>query len=260
MYRQLDPEQTIHTLKTLSNRINERFPDSGLFKVCAEVLTLAGETRGRIAWMSRPHAPIRICITMLLLTAALSCWFVVDHVKADDSEFEVSEFVPMLEAGLNATVLIGAALYFLLTLESRIKHSRALRALHELRAISHVIDMHQLTKDPSQLLSGADLRTRSSPQRTLTAFQLTRYLDYCSELLSLIGKMAALYAQSIPDTVVLQAVNDIEELTNGLSRKIWQKIMILDDDVQRDRLPSPDVAVAPTAIKDTPDHINPAMH
>jgi hypothetical protein len=109
-----------------------------------------------------------------------------------------------------------------------------LRALHELRAISHVIDMHQLTKDPSQLLSRSGNRTASSPQRTLTAFQLIRYLDYCSELLSLIGKLGALYAQSIPDTVVLQAVNDIEVLTNGLSRKIWQKIMILDDDVQRD--------------------------
>jgi hypothetical protein len=60
---------------------------------------------------------------------------------------------------------------------------------------------------------------------------LTRYLDYCSELLSLVGKLAALYAQSTSDPVVLQAVNDIEQLTNGLARKIWQKIMMLDDDV-----------------------------
>ena len=30
------------------------------------------------------------------------------------------------------------------------------------------------------------------------------------------------------DGVVLAAVNDIEELTNGLSRKIWQKLTLLD--------------------------------
>ncbi len=59
-------------------------------------------------------------------------------------------------------------------------------------------------------------------------------------MLSLIGKLAALYAQSIPDSVVMQAVNDIETLTNGLSRSIWQKIMILDDDLHRNPSASPD--------------------
>ncbi|MFM7924284.1 MAG: hypothetical protein ACKPJJ_29030, partial [Planctomycetaceae bacterium] len=67
----------------------------------------------------------------------------------------------------------------------------------------------------------------------------TRYLDYCSELLSLVGKLAALYAQSTSDPVVLQSVNDIEQLTNGLSRKIWQKIMMLDDDVSPNPTESP---------------------
>jgi hypothetical protein len=92
--------------------------------------------------------------------------------------------------------------------------------------------MHQLTKDPSQVIVGVGNRTPSSPKRTLTAYQLTRYLDYCTEMLSLVGKLAALYAQSNSDSVVLQAVNDIETLTNGISRKIWQKIMILDNDLK----------------------------
>jgi hypothetical protein len=235
MYRQLNQDLTISTLQTLSNRIQERFPDSGLYRVSLELLNVAAETRGRIEWMSRAHLPIRLCISLILISAFGSCWMVVRHVRADDSEFQLEEFVPMLEAGLNALVLIGAALFFLFTLESRIKQSRAMRALHELRAISHVIDMHQLTKDPSQLIAASGLRTPSSPSRTLTAFQLIRYLDYCSELLSLIGKLGALYAQSIPDAVVLNAVNDIEVLTNGLSRKIWQKIMILDDDLIREK-------------------------
>jgi hypothetical protein len=51
-------------------------------------------------------------------------------------------------------------------------------------------------------------------------------------MLSLVGKLAALYAQSNSDSVVLQSVNDIETLTNGISRKIWQKIMILDNDLK----------------------------
>jgi hypothetical protein len=131
------------------------------------------------------------------------------------------------EAGLNVTILLGAAVLFLATTEVRIKRGRALKAIHELRALAHVIDMHQLTKDPEQLLANMT-HTPSSPKRTLNAPELIRYLDYCSEMLSLIGKLAALYVQKFDDPVALAAVNDVEQLTTGLSRKIWQKIMILN--------------------------------
>ncbi len=46
-------------------------------------------------------------------------------------------------------------------------------------------------------------------------------------MLSITGKLAALYAQSVNDDVVVEAVNDIEELGSNLSRKIWQKIMLI---------------------------------
>ena len=44
----------------------------------------------------------------------------------------------------------------------------------------------------------------------------------------LTSKIAALYVQYFDDRIALQAVNEIENLTTGLSRKIWQKVMILD--------------------------------
>jgi hypothetical protein len=117
----------------------------------------------------------------------------------------------------------GVAVFFLVTLETRVKRRRA---LHELRVIAHIIDMHQLTKDPERMTTErADMA--SSPRRAMTPAELGRYLDYCSELLSLTGKIAALYVQRFPDTVAVATVNEIEDLTTGLSRKIWQKLMIL---------------------------------
>lgn len=62
----------------------------------------------------------------------------------------------------------------------------------------------------------------------MTRFELARYLDYASEMLSLTSKIAALYVQYFDDRVALQAVKQIENLTTGLSRKIWQKVMIID--------------------------------
>ena len=70
--------------------------------------------------------------------------------------------------------------------------------------------------------------TASSPQHRLSPFELSRYLDYCSEALSLISKIAALYVQSFQDPVVLDAVDDMEDLTTGISRKVWQKITLID--------------------------------
>lgn len=227
MYRKLDPQKTIATLKTLANRIDERFPGASLNGVCTELSAIANETCGRIAWVSQPYKAIRFAVVLVIAAAGYLGWLLIREVRIQEGGFGLEE----LDAGTNTIVVTGAALFFLFSLESRLKRARILHAIDELRAVSHVIDMHQLTKDPSHLLGSGSKRTKSSPHRTLTPFQLTRYLDYCSEMLSLVGKLGALYAQSTADSVVLQAVNDIETLTNGISRKIWQKIMILDDDL-----------------------------
>ena len=47
-------------------------------------------------------------------------------------------------------------------------------------------------------------------------------------MLALLSKLAALHTQHFNDPVTLEAVNDVENLTQGLARTIWQKIMILD--------------------------------
>jgi hypothetical protein len=146
---------------------------------------------------------------------------------------EITEIIQTSEAGLSEAVLIGAGLLFLIGWERRLKRSRALRALHELRSVAHVIDMHQLTKDPERLLERYS-STKASPRETMTAFELNRYLDYCSELLSLTGKVAAVYVQWFEGPAVLEAVAEIEDLTTGLCQKIWQKVSLIQrvDDVR----------------------------
>src|SRR5262249_32229359 len=143
---------------------------------------------------------------------------------AADSVYTVFQGIDALA---NLVVLTGGTLVFMITIEQRLKRRRALSALHELRAIVHVIDMHQLTKDPSAAVSVGG-KTASSPARTLTPYELSRYLDYCSEMMSLTSKVAVLFAQSLPDAVVTEAVSDIERIASGMSQKIWQKIMMLD--------------------------------
>ncbi len=148
-------------------------------------------------------------------------------ISVPAERYQFSEFIQVLEAGLNDLLLIGGTVFFFATLEIRRKRARALKEIHVLRSLAHIVDMHQLTKDPERLFR-KQLVTPSSPQVNLTPFQLHRYLDYCSEMLALIGKLAALFAQNMEDPVVLDSVTKIESLTASLAHKIWQKIMVLD--------------------------------
>jgi hypothetical protein len=226
MYRQLDAQKIMDTTRMLQSRISEGFPDSGLSKLTGELITLGQETVERMQWIQKPHLPLRIGIYLLLATILAVFGALLASLRGSDLQ-EVGAFIQALEAGLSAIFFMGASTLFLVSWESRIKRNRALKTLRDLRAMAHIVDMHQLTKSPEAALAkGKD--TTSSPKRTLSAFELGRYLDYCSEMLSLIGKISALYSQSLDDPVVLNAVDDIEDLTTELSQKIWQKITLLD--------------------------------
>lgn len=227
MYRSLDAEKIILTVKTLSQRIEERFPGSGLNRVCGELHSVAVKSQQRSDWIAKPLKSLRALVALLITVMIVGLAMIVRGSSLPRTGFDLVGLVQVSEAGLNVVILLGAGILFLITTERRIKRSRALKALHELRALAHVIDMHQLTKDPERALVRTKA-TASSPKESLTPGELTRYLDYCSEMLSLIGKLAALYVQQFDDPIALASVNDVEQLTNGLSRKIWQKISILN--------------------------------
>jgi hypothetical protein len=239
-YRALDPDKVIETIALLRTRIRERFPGAGLSEVCAELLTIAGENSDRAERISRPKTGLRVGIVAVLSAGAVGlAWIVSLFYRVPASAENVYTVLQGLEAAANLLVLMGAGVFFLFRIEERLKRRAALKALHELRSIVHVIDMHQLTKDPSSMVSIAG-KTPSSPARTLSRLEVARYLDYCSEMLSLTSKVAVLFAQGLPDPVVTEVVSDIERIVAGLSQKIWQKIIILE-------ALGPEVTAAPKA-------------
>jgi hypothetical protein len=226
-YRTLNVEAILETLRRLERRIDERFPGSGLLSVCHELVSLAEEVQQRANAIAAPNVALRATVYVLISAGVVVLLIIAFAIKFRIASAELLSMFQGVDAAVNIVVLLGAALFFLISLETRLKRNRSLRDLHIFRSIAHVIDMHQLTKDPSSVLATGST-TASSPERTMSPFELTRYLDYCSEMLSLTSKLAALYAQNLPDPVVIDAVNEIESLTTNLSQKIWQKITILD--------------------------------
>ena len=226
VYRQLDDAKIIETLERLRDRIRERFPGSSLSRVSEELLSIARESASHIEYLARPNWPVRVGVGLSIVAMLGAVFVALTRIRLQGGVGGWPELVQVVESGVNDLVFLGIAVFFLLTIETRLKRRRALRALHELRSIAHVVDMHQLTKDPEQLMSETPA-TASSPVRTMSRAELGRYLDYCSEMLSVASKIAALYVERFNDDVTLGAVNEIESLTAGLSRKIWQKISML---------------------------------
>lgn len=246
-FRSLQSDQVVETVVKLERRISERFPDANLRHVASELVTMAREATARAHRIGRPNVPLRLLQWLLIGCCLGLVGWVVRQVRISDDVLKLDQFVQTVDSSLATMVFIGAAVAFVSSWELRLKRRKALIAIHELRSMAHIVDMHQLTKDPERLLQGGPA-TPSSPRRTMSPFELGRYLDYCSELLSMISKTAAIYVQEFPDSVALDAVNEITSLTSGLSRSIWQKIMLLDR-IQTDEAKQAPVAptVAPTS-------------
>ena len=186
---------------------------------------MAADTAERTIWIQKPHLLLRAAAFTLSAAIVVILVLMLMHIRQFRFE-DYTNSIQALESTISSVVFTGAAILFFISWENRIKRRRALKAIHELRALAHIVDMHQLTKDPESYFTPA--ATTPPPKRRMTPFELNRYLDYCSETLALISKLAALYVQNYQDPVLLDAVDDIEDLAAGFSRKIWQKITILE--------------------------------
>ena len=229
--QQLDATEVRRTIERLERRIGARFPDRGIRRVAQALLALADDVTaaasGARGWLQWLRVVTRALMALLLAGTAFGLARLADDA-VPSGPARTLDWVPLIESGVNDLVFLAIAVFFLAALPGRVVRGRLLRRLHRLRSLAHIVDMHQLTKDPERLRADF-VRTDASARPGLGRADMEHYLDYCSELLSLTSKVAALCAEESQDPLVLDTVGTIETLTTGMSRKIWQKISLLPD-------------------------------
>lgn len=218
-YDRLDPDRLLETIERVRGRAEQSFPGSGLSRVAERLKDVARDVARGAHQVQQPYWGVRLAIGALMaasaVVAALALGFTRINMSAIPNAIDV---IQGLEALFNVVFLVLAGLVFIISVEQRRKRSRALTDLHRVRSLTHVIDMHQMSKDPDTVGHEGARFARNE--------ELVEYLSICTDLLSLTGKIGALYAQDMADPVVIDTVNDIEALSSNLSRKIWQKILI----------------------------------
>lgn len=224
----LEPHRIALLAQELTRRVQERFPGRGLTEVARLLLNTADAAERRSERLARPNLGIRGAVAVILAFFVLSAASLLTHLKFNVRLDSFQHLVQLLQPTIELGVFLGAAAAFLVSLEARWKRGAVFAYLQELRALAHLIDMHQLNKDPERFREGFT-PTESSPDVGLSPDEMARYLDYCSEMLAVTSKLGALAVQDFKDAQAIAAVDELESLSTGLARKIWQKIILLQN-------------------------------
>src|ERR1051325_63981 len=126
----LDAAKIVETLRTLERRISQRFPDAGLASVCRDLIAIGERTQHNAEAIAAANWPLRIIVYLAVAAGLVGLGFIAWALKVQVGSTEVFSFFQGVDALMNLTVLVGAALLFATTLDDRIKRRRSLRELH----------------------------------------------------------------------------------------------------------------------------------
>ena len=197
-----------------SARIRARFPDRRLGNVAAELGTAVPEIHGGFEESKARRRQVRLVsrvtsvAVVVLASPSSPCALRDAFTRGTEHSFD---WVPLVESLINDIVFTAIAVFFLWAMPERLERRTLLDLLHRLRSLAHVVDMHQLDKDPEQ--ARADyVPTAKSRRHRMNAEDAAPLLRLLQRARLPDRKTAALCAERTSDPVVLHTVSEIETL------------------------------------------------
>jgi hypothetical protein len=217
----------VDRIRILSFRIHDRFPKSSLKEHSFNFVQFSKDFKVKIDNSKKWSKMFLIWQgALILITVVCSAVLMVHLIEVlPDSKLET---LPILNAFFNMSFIFFSCFYFLFTVDRWYSRKRISELLIELKNYIHVADMHQINKDPNHF-HDEYISAENSPTKSLTKFELQRYLDYTHEFISLSSKLSCLILDKFhDDQEIISSVNEVDLLCNGISSKIWQKIIVLN--------------------------------
>ena len=213
----LDPAKIVETAENLARGVGERLPGSTLAGLAIELAGIARKTDERARQARRPIYAIRVASLLAISASILGLWYLAGHIHTRWEFGTITELFEATDAGFNLMVLLAGALWFLITIEARLKRKKALDFLEELREFIHVIDVTQLYYTPDLY------KTDPASSRSSLSLDYT-YLLFCTQMLAVISNLAPLYTRGAAGDSILRAVSEVEMLANDISTKLLSKV------------------------------------
>ena len=105
---ELQSNEVTKTLERLLERIFERFPKSGLSRVCIDLIEISKDTQEVSAWIVKPNLPIRLAITALMLVVGFALGYTLLKFQPSSSSLSVQDLVSLIESATSELVLLTA--------------------------------------------------------------------------------------------------------------------------------------------------------
>lgn len=221
----VDHDVLINHIKTLSSRINDRFPNSSLNQYTSDFYIFSTRFRDKTCKIHKTSERFLIGKIFLICISIFATGKLFYTVNLNQ---DLTSFISQLDAVCNIIVVFSALFFTLYSLDKSYSRNKISQLLIELKNFVHVADMHQINKDPNHLKDDY-IKTENSPSKKLNKFELQRYLDYTSECISLASKLSCIILDYFPnDQEISLRINQFNIMCDGITTNIWQKIIILN--------------------------------
>ena len=180
-YSELDPAPIRETIERLARRVAERFADSGLSRVAAELVRVADENQAVIAELRRPLWSVRaMTVFTIAMLVGLIIWAGLQLVHVVElGKVSVADLLQAVDAGTNELIVLALGVAFLVSLETRLKRRTALAMLHRLRSIAHVHGLRRseaAVAEPRRPSEVSDIRPQNAAPMMPPMLIAVRYL------------------------------------------------------------------------------------
>ncbi|HZV20207.1 MAG TPA: hypothetical protein VE986_01540, partial [Hyphomicrobiales bacterium] len=145
----------------LSERISGEFPARGLTQEARELAKDAKSFVAEAESLSRKGASyyaIRVLVALgfglWIGTTSLVLLRIWSLVQKKPESLDLFQSMQGIDAGIHIAVSAALAIFFTATLERRRKRRIAFNGLNSLLNFAHVVDSHQIDKDPTAFASG----------------------------------------------------------------------------------------------------------
>jgi hypothetical protein len=213
----LDPSRIVETAENLARRVSEKLPESNLAGLAVELAGIARVTDERTHRASTPIYVIRVACVLATVVSLLGLFFLVRHIHTRWEFGTITEVFESADAGVNILIVLAGGLWFLITLEARVRRKQALAFIGELLEFVQLIDVTQLYHTPEFYTS------EHSAGGTAPRFDDNTYLLFCTEMLAVIANLAPLYTRANMDDSVWRAASDVVMLANTIEGRLLSK-------------------------------------
>ena len=147
-YREINPTKLIDSVGKMADRVEEQFPSSGLSAVANEVAAVAEGTVARVAEIKKPRIGLRIGVGIMVLLVLSGPLLFSFLLSFSEEVTNLGDFLEATDAGLHMLLVLAGGIYFLVGMENRMRRNQALDAIAEFRSLTHLVDLHQINKNP----------------------------------------------------------------------------------------------------------------